>query len=452
MPRKARYSLPVMLMDAAEGYALWNTSGELIDHNAAFARFAGLRKEDSAGIDFQSPFSDEGPVRVPQLVFSGEVIQQIISIQADSIQHLLRLDAWPITDDEGQIAAALGRLQPASEPEAQLTDQPELCWGLKLADELARRRNLESYPGLASIIGLGPAHDKQMRQVQAAIRARCNLVICGERGTGRHHLARVIHGGWQKGQPRRAGLVPLDPHSLPAEILARDFLGVGQGGSHHAWNVPQGSTILIEDLAAIDPVLQRAIAEAPGTVQVIGLSRHPAERVDLLPEFRAVVDLITLELMPLRLRGSELPLLAQSLLERVREGAEKRVDGFSPAALEQLRMHDWPGNWRELERTIRQAFDHATGPLITVADLPAAIQGAVGGAWMQKPEEAKLAQAAVLEDSLIQARRQAVESALRQHGPNKAAVARALGISRPKLYRLLEELGLSGQSDDDHSQ
>jgi DNA-binding NtrC family response regulator len=71
---------------------------------------------------------------------------------------------------------------------------------------------------------------------------------------------------------------------------------------------------------------------------------------------------------------------------------------------------------------------------------------------MQKPEEAKLAQAAVLEDSLIQARRQAVESALRQHGPNKAAVARALGISRPKLYRLMEELGLSGQSDDDHSQ
>lgn len=451
MPRRARLSLPVMLMDATEGYLLCNSAGELIDHNAAFARLTGISTDtsgDAAGL--LPPAPAESPVRVPQTVFTGEVVRHIFNITIGDETTLLRLDAWPLTDDEGKIVAALGRVQPADEKESAAAPLPELCWGLALADELARRRSNQALPGLSTIVGHGPDHQKMLRQVQAVIRARCNVVIAGPRGSGRHHVARVIHGGWQKGQERRTGLVPLDPASLPAEILARDFLGVAPG-SHPAWNLPQGSTVLIEDLAALEPVLQQAIAAAPATVQIIGLINDLDSLNALLPEFRALLELITLQTRPLCDRGPEVPLLAQALLERVREGAARRVDGFSPAALEILRMHDWPGNWRDLERAIRAAFDNATGPLITPADIPAEFQGAVAGAWMQKPEEARQKRVDPLENTLLEARREAVESAMKKHGPNKAAVARALGVSRPKLYRLLSELGLAEaeKTDDD---
>ncbi|MFM7130519.1 MAG: sigma 54-interacting transcriptional regulator [bacterium] len=448
MPRRARLSLPVMLMDATEGYLLCNASGELIDHNPAFARLAGLASEDPADLLPAQPA--QSPVRMPQSVFSGEVVRQVVSLAVADEPTLLRLDAWPLTDDEGKIVAALGRVQLANQQDQATTHLPELCWGLALADELARRRGSQSFPGLSSLVGHGPDHQKMLRQVQAAIRARCSVVIAGPRGSGRHHLARIIHGGWQKGLERRAGLVPLDPASLPAEILARDFLGVAPG-SHPAWNLPQGSTVLIENLAALEPTLQQAIAAAPSTVKIIGLIDEPASLHQLLPEFRALVEMITLHARPLRHRGPELPLLAQALLERIREGAAKRVDGFSPAALDILRMHDWPGNWHDLERAIRAAFENATGPMIAAADIPSEFQGALAGAWMQKPGDVRQRRVDPLENKLIAARRDAVEAAIGKHGPNKAAVARALGVSRPKLYRLLAELGLAEaeKTDDD---
>lgn len=427
-----------MLMESRDGYVLWNTTGAMIDHNSAFGEITGLTSEANVfELEFVQKKPDSGPVPVPESVFQGKVIETFIAVSS-TITGLIRLNAWPVTDDQGQIIAALGRIEPAKTQEYETNESPEHLWGLKLSSELHKRRATQVYPGLESLIGHGPNHSRMLRQIQAAIKSKCPIVIAGEPGTGRHHLARVIHGAWQKGAEKRSGLVPLDPLSLPSEILARDFLGVTPGKSP-SWNVPEGSTVLIEGLGGLDVNLQLAILAASGGVQLIGIVNSHEDLQGMVPEFRAMIDVLLIETIPLRARVGELPLLAQSVLERLCESTGRRVDGLTAPALELLQHYDWPGNWRDLEKVLREAIAVCTGPMISADHIPSWIQGSFGGAWMKTPQTDPSGK---LEDVLVQTRREAVQQAVRQFGDNKAAVARALGISRPKLYRILAELGL----------
>jgi DNA-binding NtrC family response regulator len=428
-------------MDAQEGYALWNTSGSLIDANPSFHRLTGQATEPENQTEEQlelvPPKQGPGPFRVPQSVFHGEVVDLVLGPVA-APSKLFRLNAWPVTDDQGEIVGALGRIEPASGTlEGEHENNRKPVWGLRLATELHKRRAQISQIGLESLVGKGPVYDRIIRQVQAAIQAKCHVIIAGEPGSGRHQTARVIHAGWQQNREKRSGLVPLDPSSLPAEILARDFLGVGPG-KRPVWNVPSGSTILIEELEGLDSILQQAIMEATGNVQIIGLIKSRKGLESLKKDFLAYIDILTVETVPVRNRIDEIPMLAQSVLERLNTSSAKSVDGFTAQALELLQLYDWPGNWRDLEQVVREAFESTEGPWIDQAQIPSWIQGSFGGAWMQSPSATRTDR---LEETMMKTQRSAIEQALAQFGENKAAVARALGISRPKLYRLLAELG-----------
>ena len=445
MPRRPRLSLPNLLMDAAEGYALWDADSELVDYNPAFLQLCGLNQAPQEPVDFISSSSrkiDPG-FTPPQSAYYGQSISSIVHPAADASTGLHFL-AWPIHGPDCSVQAVLGRLTKQNASDLECNHDPSHLWGLKLQDELIKRRLSQQPLGLESLAGFGPSHERLLRQVKAAIAAGCHVTIVGEPGTGRHHVARLIHSQWQARKHERLSLIPLDPTSLPVEILARDFLGVEQGINQRAatlpaWRVAPGATVLIEEISSLDPQMQSWISQAEEKVRLIVLARSAEEIQALAPEFKSMIDTLVLEIKPLRYRVAELPLFAQAILNRIQEGSGRRVDGFTAAALERLQMYDWPGNWRELERVIRLCRDAASGPLVTADDIPASIQGAYGGAWMTPAHEPPKDR---LEEALGQTRRQAVEQALRQFPENKAAAARSLGISRPKLYRLMAELGL----------
>ena len=344
--------------------------------------------------------------------------------------------------------AVMGRIQPANPESSTLHDDPTLLWGIRLQEELTRRRLAQEPIGLETLCGFGPDHDQLLRCVNAVIQSKCNVMIIGEPGTGRHYLARLIHSRWQMNAPHRSPMIPLDPHSLPADILIRDFLiqqePVKQASAMakklaHKWRVQAGSTVLIEDTIALTTEFQNLIGQTEDNVRIISLL-NTTQAIDALqPAFRAKTSTILLRLKPIRERVEEIPMLAQFMLERLQVETMKRFDGYHPAAIHHLQMFDWPANWRDLERTIRLAMQSAKGPLIKSEDIPASIQGAYGGAWMHIPKDSPND---LLEETLNQTRRMAVEQALKQFGENKTAAARALGVSRPKLYRLISELGL----------
>ena len=447
MPRRPRLSLPNLLMDAAEGYALWDSAGELVDYNPAFIQLCGLSDPTGDQADFISkPTRQIKPgFAPPQSVYHGLPASTIahVGVDANTGLHFL---SWPIFDSSGSLQAILGRLSPLNQANQECDHDPSRLWGLRLQDELVKRRmSQQRQLGFESLAGFGPAHERLLRQIKAAILARCHITIAGEPGSGRHHVARLIHSQWQALKNERLSLIPLDPVSLPVEILARDFLGVDPVEyqtplNPPKWRVAPGATILIEEISGLDEKMQLWISRADENVRLIALARSAAELESLAPEFQSMIDTFILEVKPLRYRVEELPLFAQAMLERVQAGSGRRLDGFTAAALQRLQMYDWPGNWRELERVVRLCCETARGPLITADDIPASIQGAYGGAWMTAAKEPPKDR---LEEALGQTRRQAVEQALKQFPDNKAAAARALGISRPKLYRLIEELGLS---------
>ena len=438
-------------MDASEGYALWDLQGQMVDHNQTLENFCRRPEQVADQIADLEEFIDRRKpdfgIIPPVASFRGESVETVIRITS-SASSLYQFQCWPVTDSESNVIAVMGRIQPANPESNTLHDDPTQLWGIRLQEELTRRRHAQEPIGLETLCGFGPDHDQLLRCVNAAIQSKCNVMIIGEPGTGRHYLARLIHSRWQMNAPHRSPMIPLDPHSLPADILIRDFLiqqePVKQASAMakklaHKWRVQAGSTVLIENTIALTTEFQNLIGQTEDNVRIISLL-NTTQAIDALqPAFRAKTSTILLRLKPIRERVEEIPMLAQFMLERLQVETMKRFDGYHPAAIHHLQMFDWPANWRDLERTIRLAMQSAKGPLIKSEDIPASIQGAYGGAWMHIPKDSPND---LLEETLNQTRRMAVEQALKQFGENKTAAARALGVSRPKLYRLISELGL----------
>ncbi len=452
MPRRPRLSVPPLFLGSPDAYAIWDAAGRIVDRNEAFRRtFLAIEDQiqDQAGLEFMSAAANGSLLAPPGTAFRSEFRSRLIS-HPDDASRVFRFDAWPVYDEPDSIIGILGRLTPASESDLAENHDPARIWGIALQDELTRRRARQKMSGLETLVGFGPGHEAKLKLVESAVRADCPIVIVGEPATGRHHLARILHLSHQSQHGTRLPLIPIDPSSLPSELLARDFLGIDIGSDSKApvqpaWRVPSGATILIESLADLDTRLQDGIARASGAVRLVSLA-HSRDEIDRLdPWFRVRAATIVIELAPLRARIEEIPLLAQSILDRIQAGTSPRIEGFSPESLEKLKMYDWPGNWRELERVIREIHSSATGPQVQADDIPAEIQGAFGGAWTKPVSSGGAPTGHRLESALQDASRATVLQALERYGSNKTAVARALGISRPKLYRLLAELGLDSE-------
>ncbi len=167
-----------------------------------------------------------------------------------------------------------------------------------------------------------------------------------------------------------------------------------------------------------------------------------AER--LRPDLYYALTTLVIRTRPLRERLDELPLLAQSLLERTNARGARQRGGFSPEALAALLAYDWPGNLRELARVVEAAHARGEGDWIDVDDLPAAIRGHLGAAYTPPPMPT---QVTPLDDLLTQVERRLIEQALQRARQNKSRTAELLGISRPRLYRRIKELNLPDVPD-----
>jgi DNA-binding NtrC family response regulator len=137
-------------------------------------------------------------------------------------------------------------------------------------------------------------------------------------------------------------------------------------------------------------------------------------------------------------RREDLPLVAQLFLEEVNSQGGKQLAGFTPEALDAMHAYPWPGNLDELAATVAVAHQRAGGPQITLADLPDEIHlAAAAAARPRKPEET-----IVLDEFLARVERELIQRALRRAKGNKTRAARLLGMTRPRLYRRMVQLGL----------
>ena len=332
-------------------------------------------------------------------------------------------------------------------------------------------------------MGASPKMQRIFRLIERVAPTDSTVLLIGESGTGKELVARSIHL-----HSRRASgpFVPVNLGALPESLVESELFGHARGAftgaqSDHAGLVEaaEGGTLFLDEVGDMPLATQVKLLRTLESNEVRRLGETSARVVDvrvvaathrdlqqLVAEGRFREDLyyrlnvVRIDLPPLRERREDVGLLASYFLDRVsrREGKTYR---FAPAAREQLERYDYPGNVRELDCAVVE------GITIRPEDLPAAIRTprllpergstAAGATPAGAPGAAGSGRAGVtapvLDDglrdtwSLAQVEKEHIRRVLDRHRGNATAAAKQLGISRTTLWRKLREYGLPRRSE-----
>jgi DNA-binding NtrC family response regulator len=311
------------------------------------------------------------------------------------------------------------------------------------ADKLHRiirrfRREQAGHYGMESLLGGSPAMKKVRAQVAAAASSGANVLILGRRGSGRGHIARAIH--YRAGGDGSAKLVPIDCEFVTEELLRRAFDGLRAS----AGEVRHKPTLLLENLDCLSEAYQQQILRAltnGGIAVRIVATAECGGPASLQPALRDAISTITIDVPRLSERLNDLPVLAQFFLEECNRDSGKQVGSLRADAIEQLSLYEWPGELLQLRHVVATAHSACDTHEIIAANLPPVIHHAAQAASHRRRPPERI----VLDDLLGKIEREAIVRALEQARGNKSEAATLLGMTRPRLYRRLVQLGLAGE-------
>jgi len=326
-------------------------------------------------------------------------------------------------------------------------------------EEQNRRLQWQSTSPLAGVIATDEAMLKVCRMVEKVAPTDVSVLILGESGTGKELLAHAIHAL----SARKAGrFVAINCAAIPEQLLESELFGHEKGAFTGAVKqtlgkveMAEGGTLFLDEIGDMpaplqakllrflqDRVIERLGGRKPIPVNVRVVCATNQDLQALIVEQRFRQDLyyrisaVTVNVPPLRQRGSGVVVLAQAILQRIAAESATKLRGMSDDALAALQIYAWPGNVRELENKLRAAVIMAEGQLIHAGDLGL-------DAPVTAPPQLNLA------DVRLQAERQALIQALALAQNNVSRAAELLGVSRPTLYDLLERCGVRVTSPGD---
>jgi len=357
----------------------------------------------------------------------------------------------PLSGADGAVEAILGVISPI-EPPARPAEAP---LSHQLHAELAALRiSLRQRFGLKSLVAVSPEMQRVVEQASLARNSQAAVLLLGEAGAGKEHLARLIH---YESEARHRSFMPLDCRRLSAlemkQALRRFFESsrVEDESTGAGTATLKPGTVYLSHVELCPRDLQEMLVEAFGP-------NRPERRTDLRlmaastsdlaaavasetlrPDFYYLVTALCIELPPLRRRGEDLSLLAQSLLEDLNRGDEKQIGGFADDVWRSLREYNWPGNVDELAAVVAEARAACTDELIRAKDLPFRFRS---GLEAQSVGPAIAPRVEALEPLLARIEKEQIEKALVLSRHNKSRAAELLGLTRPRLYRRMEALGI----------
>jgi transcriptional regulator with GAF, ATPase, and Fis domain len=322
-----------------------------------------------------------------------------------------------------------------------------------LLDSLRREnvalREAVSTKQYGELIGTGASMREVYRRIDKVAGTDVSVLVTGETGTGKEVVAREIH----RRSPRGAGpFVAVNCGAIPEALLESELFGHVKGAFTGAvatrlgkFQAAHGGTLFLDEIGEMPAALQVKLLRALQERAVTKVGDTRAEPVDLRlvaatnkvleDEIRKGtfredlyyrLNVVTIQLPPLRDRGEDVVVLARFFLQRFAKEYGSRVRGFTPSALVAMRKYGWPGNVRELENRLKKAVVLADKALVSAEDLDL------------RPEllEPIVPLAQAKEDF----QKRYINEVLERNGGNRTKTAKDLGVDPRTVFRHLEKL------------
>ncbi len=316
----------------------------------------------------------------------------------------------------------------------------------------ALRQRLDELQGAGQIIGSSPAMLRTLDLVNQVAGSAATVLIQGESGTGKELIANAIH----HGSPRRErAFIKVNCAALPETLLESELFGYERGAFTGAVARKEGrfeladrGTLFMDEIGDLSLATQAKLLRVlqEGEFERLGGTRTlkadvrlvAATNADLAARVREKrfredlfyrLNVITIQIPPLRERREDIPLLAQHFLRRFAAKNAKAVAGFTEEAMDLLQSYAWPGNVRELENVVERAVVLTRSRMISPADLPETLVGS---------DQAARHLVISIGTPLEEVENRLIEETLRYTKGDKTLAAKLLGIATRTIYRRMK--------------
>ncbi|MFW5693144.1 MAG: sigma-54 interaction domain-containing protein [Thermoguttaceae bacterium] len=430
----------VILDSVNEGVFTVDLDWRITAFNKAAERITGVAREAALGRPccevFRANLCETNcPLRRTMSTGRPTVNATAHIVNRDGHRVPIRISTALLFDDRGEVVGGVETFQDLSQVEA-------------LRKELQARYTFED------IIGRSPAMLRLFELLPQIAESSSTVLIEGPSGTGKELFARAIH---NLSPRRRKPLVAVNCAALPDTLLESELFGHKAGAFTDAkrdkpgrFVLAEGGTIFLDEVGDVSPamqvrllrVLQERVVEPLGGVEAVPVDVRvvAATNKDLAALVRAGkfrddlyyrIRVVHLKLPGLRQRREDIPLLVDHLVGKFNRLQGKDIAGVSDEVMARLMEHDYPGNVRELENIVEQAFVLCRGGLIEPGHLPPELRPPATAGRDDSPPM-----------SLAAMERFLITETLRRRNGNRKESARDLGIDASTLYRKIKALGI----------
>jgi len=432
-----------VLNSISEGVFTVDLDWKITSFNKAAEVITGVNRWEAVGRScrevFRSALCGKG-CPLARTIRTGKAVTGIRTTITSAQDHPVPVEISTsiLHDDDGNVAGGIETFR-----DVETMD--------RLRKELDRRYTFHD------IIGKSAPMQRLFDLLPKIADSSSTVVVEGETGTGKELVARAIH---QLSPRREKPFVPINCGALPDTLLESELFGHKAGAFTDArkdkpgrFQLADGGTIFLDEISDITPAMQvrllRVLQEGeieplgsvkaiPVDVRVIVATNRPLETLVKQGRFRDDlyyrIKVIHITLPPLRKRKEDIPLLVEGLIAKYNQIQRKSIQGITREAMARLMFHYYPGNVRELENIVEQAFVLRPDGMIQESDLPQELQGEPGSGTFS--------------GTLEGIERAAIEEALRRARGHRRNAAAELGIDPSTLYRKMRALGIPPPGTD----
>ncbi len=345
-----------------------------------------------------------------------------------------------------------------------LTVEKVMQWQTLIRENRALKQALIQKDESETMIGGTPVMKEIFERVKQVAPTMGTVLITGLSGTGKELVARAIH----HGSRRKAGkLVTVNCTAIPENVIESELFGHVRGAFTGAWKDKKGlveeaheGTLFLDEIGDLSPQMQTKLLRLlqEGEYKPVGgvitkkadLRFIAATNHDLREDIQAKtfredlyyrLNVIRLKLPELKERKRDIPLLAHYFLNKYSKNNGKKINGFSPAAMQALVSYQYPGNVRELENLIERGVIYCRSDTLRLRDLSMDSEQSFFFATMA-PEVSEMCFKDAKDEMIQQFHARYIRYLLERTGGNISRAAEAAGIQRQYLHRLMKETGV----------